>query len=168
MPDNYSKNTNTHNILYLLLHSRSFYLIKCSMENYLLTRLITKLLILPYLLNTWSRVLFEKPTSTQLVKKFPVFYGIWRFVTAFTRGRHLSPYLARSIQSRIPPSHFLMMHLNIIFPSMPGSSKWPPSLRFPYQTLYGPLLSLVCATCPAHLILLDLITQIIFGEQYRS
>ena len=39
---------------------------------------------------------------------------------------------------------------------------------FPTKTLYASLLSLVCATCATHLILLDLITQIIFGEEYRS
>ena len=36
----------------------------------------------------------------------------------------------------------------------------------PTKTLYAPLPKL--ATCPAHLILLDLITRTIFGEQYRS
>jgi len=35
-------------------------------------------------------VLLEKLTGSQLVKKFPTFYGIRRFVTAFTRARHLS------------------------------------------------------------------------------
>jgi len=28
-----------------------------------------------YLLNPWNRVLLEKLTGSQLVKKFPVFYG---------------------------------------------------------------------------------------------
>jgi len=39
---------------------------------------------------------------------------------------------------------------------------------FPTKTMYTPLLSLICATCPVHLIILDLITRIIFCEQYRS
>jgi len=39
---------------------------------------------------TWSRVLLEKLTGFQLVKKFLAFYGTRRFITAFTSARHLS------------------------------------------------------------------------------
>ena len=57
---------------------------------------------------------------------------------------------------------FLKIHLNIILPSTTGSSK-----RFPHQTLYTPLLSPMCSTCPIHLILLDLIARTILGEENR-
>jgi hypothetical protein len=40
--------------------------------------------------------------------------------------------------------------------------------RFSAKTLYALLLSRMRATCPAHLILLDLITQTCFGEEYSS
>ena len=43
-----------------------------------------------YLLTPCSRVLLQKPTGFQLVKKFPAFYGTRRFITAFTSARHLS------------------------------------------------------------------------------
>jgi len=40
--------------------------------------------------SNWSRVLLQKPTGSQLVKKFPAFFGTRRFITAFTSVRHLS------------------------------------------------------------------------------
>ena len=43
-----------------------------------------------YILTPWSRVLLEKLTVFQPVKKFPAFYGTRRFITSFTSARHLS------------------------------------------------------------------------------
>jgi len=48
----------------------------------------------------------------------------------------------------------------------------PPSSLFPYglptKAVYAPRLFPLYATCPAHIILLNFITWIIFGEHYRS
>jgi hypothetical protein len=50
---------------------------------------ITPQFVRGILLTPWRRVLSEKLTGPQLVKKFPVFYGTQRFITAFTSALHL-------------------------------------------------------------------------------
>ena len=54
-------------------------------------------IILTYLLTPCVRVLV-KLTGSQLIKKFPTFYGTINFITMFTRACHLSLSWARSIQ----------------------------------------------------------------------
>ena len=97
--------------------------------------------LLTYWLTPWNRVLLEKLTGSQLVKKFPAFYGIRRFITAFTSGRHLFLSWTSPIQS-IPPhpnafrsNLILSSHLRLGLPS----GLFPS--RFPSKTLYTPLLS---------------------------
>ena len=53
----------------------------------------------------WCRVLLEKLTGLQLVKKFPIFYGTRRFITALTSLRHSFLSWASPIQyyTHIPP-----------------------------------------------------------------
>jgi hypothetical protein len=38
----------------------------------------------------WSRIFLKKLIVSQLIRKFPAFYGIRRFIPTFTRARHLS------------------------------------------------------------------------------
>ena len=95
-----------------------------------------------YLLTPCSTVLFEKLTGSQLVKKFPAFYGTQRFITAFTSARQLSLSWVRSIQSISPHTTFrrsiliLSSHLLLGLPSA-----FFPS-GFPTKILYTPPLSL--------------------------
>ena len=55
-----------------------------------------------YLLTPWCRVLLEKLTDLQLVKKFPAYHGTRKFITALTTVRHLSLSWASPIQSIYP------------------------------------------------------------------
>jgi len=80
-------------------------------------------LLLTYLLIAWSRVLLEKLTGFQLVKKCPAFNGTRRFITAFTRAQHLSLTWVSLIQSMPPhPTSWksiliLSSHLHLGLPS---------------------------------------------------
>ena len=55
-----------------------------------------------------------------------------------------------------------------ILPSKPGSPKWSLTLRFPHQNPLHVSPLPIRASCPAQLILLDLITRTILCEQYSS
>ena len=55
-----------------------------------------------HILTAWCRVLLEKLTGLQLVKKFPAFHGTRRFITALTSVRHLSLSWVSRIQSIYP------------------------------------------------------------------
>ena len=92
-----------------------------------------------YLLTPWCRVVLEKLTGLQLVKKFPAFHGTRRFITALTSVRHLSLSWTSPIQSIYPhPTSWrsiliLSTHLRLGLPSglLPSG--------FPTKTLYIPL-----------------------------
>ena len=124
--------------------------------------------LLTYLLTPWSRILLGKLTGFQLIKKFPTFHGTRRFITAFTRARHLSLSRASSIQ---PTPLHPTTWISILILSSYLCLSLPSGLFhscFPTKTLYTSLLSPRCATCPAHLILFDFITRTLLGEEYRS
>jgi len=156
--------------------------------TYFLTYLLT------YSPTQWSRVLLEKLTSSQLVKKLPAFYGT-RSSLPHSQVSATCPYPESDRSSPCP--HILQIHINplnaelnpichflallgahhilhvsglrvnIIIPSMPESSKWSLSLRFPHQNHVYTTSLPIHATHPAHLILLDLITQTILIEEYK-
>ena len=87
-----------------------------------------------------SWVLPEKLTRPQLLKKFAAFYGTRRFITAFTRARHLSLSWARSTQS-MPPIPLILRSILIVSSHLRLGR--PSSIHpsgFPTKILYVPLL----------------------------
>ena len=98
-----------------------------------------------YILTPWSRVLLEMLTSSMLVKKFPALYHY-----SIHKCMPPVPTLSQINPIHVSTSHFLKIHLNIILPYMPGSSKWSLSLRFPRQKRIrtSPLLPYVLCAQP--------------------
>ena len=97
------------------------------------------MLQIDYLLTPWCRVLLEKLTGLQIVKKFPPFHGTRKFITALTSPPPHVSILGQPNPVYIPTSHLLEIHPNITHPSTPRSPQWSPSLRFPHQDPIHPL-----------------------------
>ena len=91
--------------------------------------------LLTYLFTPWCRVLLEKLTGLQLVKKFPAFHGTRRFITAPTSVRQLSLSWASPIQSiYLHPTSWrsiliLSTYLRLGLPSglLPSNTLYTPS-----------------------------------------
>ena len=89
--------------------------------------------LITYLLTPWFRVLHEKLSGLQLVKKFPAF--LWNPKVHYRTHKRPPPVpvLGQTNPVHIPTSHLLEIHPNIIHPSTPRSPQWSLSLRFPHQ-----------------------------------
>ena len=110
----------------------------------------------------------QTPCSRVLPEKLSVPQPVILWNPKVTSARHLSLSCARSIQS-VPPYPTSWRYILIL--SSPVHLGIPSGLfpwGIPTKTLHKPLLSPISATCPAHLILPDLIIRILFGEEYRS
>ena len=114
----------------------------------------------------WSWVLAEKLRGPQIVKSCLI---SWNVKVHYCIHKSLQPVHILVCISSVPALHPTYLRSVLI------SSHICQGLRsslflscFPINTLYAPALSLIHATCPPHLFLLDLISRIIFGEEYRS
>jgi hypothetical protein len=116
--------------------------------------------LLTYLTTPQKRVLLEKLTDSQTVKKFSAFYGTRRFKNVITRACHLFLSWDISIQSMSQGPENLSSYC------LPFYAWVFQVFTFPTEILDKTLLFPIRATCPSHFIFLDLITRLILFKEY--
>jgi hypothetical protein len=91
-------------------------------------------------LTSWSRVILEKLTVSQLDKKFPVLYGSQMIISVFSSVSHWSVFRATSFQSTtshsVSSTFCILILLSVL--SLPGglfSSFFPPKLYITFCSL---------------------------------
>jgi hypothetical protein len=79
--------------------------------------------------------LLEKLIVPHLIRTLPSLYGTCRFITGFTKARHMHLVLNQMNQNHTLPSHLCKIRLNVIFPFRPtvSSCKWSISFTFLHQ-----------------------------------
>jgi hypothetical protein len=116
-------------------------------------------------LRSWA--LLEELSIVQPLKNLPSI--LWN--PKVQHRAHKSPPLVPILNHTNPihsiSSYLSKIHFNIVHPPTSWSSQWSLSVCMPTNILYAFLVSSIRATCPAHLILLDLIILIILGEEYN-
>jgi hypothetical protein len=85
----------------------------------------------------------------------------------FQKTPSLGPFLSQINKAHILTPYFLKNNFTIIPPGMLRSPKWSPPSGFPTKMLYPFQISLMCPTHPAHHILLDSTTIILFRGKYK-
>jgi len=118
--------------------------------------------------NSQAQVVLQKLRVPLFVKQFSAFYGTQRLITVCTRSRHLSLSSSRWIHSTPYQPTLLRYTLTVSSHRSPGLQSGLFPSDPPATSLSMFLFSPTRATCPAHLILCEMITRIVYGEGYKS
>jgi hypothetical protein len=121
-----------------------------------------------YPADPWGTVLFEKCIATELIKKFPTIYGAKEYYIQSSYEPATGPY--PETDESIPYYNTISSRsiFMLSFHLCPGLPNGLFLSGFPPKIVYSFLMTLIIVTtCPTYLFLLDLLTLLIFGEEYK-